>query len=130
VNQAYKKHQDQATFRVVYIREAHPEDEWKTGDTSRLGLGGVINQPKTEEERLKVATGCKAKLELEPPFLMDTIDNKANSIYSAWPDRIYIINSEGKIHYKAGVGPHGFHVDEAEASLKQLLQEARSVAKK
>jgi len=47
--------------------------------------------------------------------------NDAFEAYSAWPERIYIITADSRIHYKGGPGPYAFNVDEARESLLQLL---------
>jgi len=114
-------------FLLVYIREAHPTDDPKMAQKGRTGEGkvggpdGNIAQPKTYQEREKVAAACRASLDLEMPFVIDTIDNQVEPIYTGWPERIYIITTEGKIHYKGEKGPSGFKPKEAEASLKKLL---------
>lgn len=87
---------------------------------SPKGNGGY-NQPKNYEEREEVATACKTKLQLEMPFVIDTMDSQADSQYNGWPERIYIINKDGKVHFIGDPGPAGFHPEKAETSLKQLL---------
>ena len=83
--------------------------------------GVSYKQPTTYQEREGVASTCSTKLHLEMPFVIDTIENTVGTLYSGWPDRIYIINKEGKIHYKGDMGPQGFKPLEAETSLKKLL---------
>jgi hypothetical protein len=41
--------------------------------------------------------------------------------YVAWPDRLYLIDSAGKIAYKGGPGPTGFKVGELPAVLEVLV---------
>lgn len=41
-------------------------------------------------------------------ILVDNMDNQANKLYAAWPERLYIIQ-RGKIVYKSGIGPEGYH---------------------
>ncbi len=45
---------------------------------------------------------------MSPPVVVDTIDDKVNAAYAGWPDRVYVIDAEGKIALKGGVGPQGF----------------------
>lgn len=84
--------------------------------------GVVVNQPKSEEERAKVATTCAESLKLSIPFVVDTLDNKTETAYAGWPDRLYIVGKDGKIAYKGGPGPRGFNVKELEAKLAELLK--------
>jgi hypothetical protein len=41
------------------------------------------------------------------------MDNRANLLYAAWPERIYIIDEKGQIVYRGGLGPFGDHPEEA-----------------
>ena len=83
--------------------------------------GIVYNQPKTAEERVKIAHACKSGLQLELPFVLDNIENTAAALYAAWPERIYVIAKDGKIHFRGDMGPAGFKPLVAETSLKELL---------
>lgn len=41
-------------------------------------------------------------------MLVDAIDDPANTKYAGWPDRVYVIDSAGKIALQGGLGPGGF----------------------
>jgi type I thyroxine 5'-deiodinase len=98
----------------VYIREAHPSDSgWADPQVD-------VEQPKTAEERREVAGSCVKDLKLSIPTLIDTMENRTDKAYSAWPDRLYLIDQEGKISFKGGPGPFGFKPDDLEAALKKL----------
>ena len=105
-----------AVFYVVYIREAHPSD-------GRRPRPGAPKDPKTNIEREVLASKCIKSMKLKIPVIVDDIKDVANKAYSAWPDRIYIIGTDGKIAYKAGRGPWGFKPDDAKKKLKELLEE-------
>lgn len=79
------------------------------------------NDPKTIEEREKVAADCMKAMKLSIPFLIDDMSDTANKAYSGWPDRIYIVGADGKIAYKGERGPKGFKPDEAKAKLKEIV---------
>ena len=108
----------------MYIREAHPEDGWKMPANEKAGI--AFNQPKTEEERGKIATVCKTKLDLSIPFVVDGIENKVGEAYAGWPARLYIVDKEGKIAFKGAPGPKGFVVAEMEAKLAEVLKSGKS----
>ncbi len=67
--------EDQAEFLLVYVKEAHPEDEWASAANSRQGV--LFNQPTTIEERLNVAQAFVEKMGVEADILVDDIDNTA-----------------------------------------------------
>ncbi len=56
---------------------------------------------------------------------VDGVDDAVALAYNAWPERIYIVRPDGRIHYKSGLGPFGFRPAEAEASLAKLLGVSR-----
>ncbi len=67
-----------------------------------------IADPKSLEERQKVAKEMAAQLKLSMPVLVDTIDDQVDKVYAGWPDRLYIIDAAGKIAHKGAPGPGGF----------------------
>jgi Iodothyronine deiodinase len=67
--------------------------------------------PKDYDERLSLADTCSTKLGIEFPALVDTIDNKTEVAYTAWPDRLYLIGSSGQIAFKSEAGPFGFKTE-------------------
>ena len=81
--------------------------------------------PRTDEERKDVAQACVLRLAVKIPALLDRIDNGVERAYTGWPDRLYIIRTDGIVHYKSGPGPYGFSTKELEASLKQLVGSTR-----
>lgn len=110
----YQSSKEKAVFYIVYIREAHPADSnWPAPDAP--------NDPTTMEGREQVASDCIKSMKLSIPFLIDDMKDTASKGYAAWPDRIYIISTEGKIAYKAGQGPWGFKPKDAMAKLQTLL---------
>jgi hypothetical protein len=54
---------------------------------------------------------CVVKLGIRMPAVVDNFDNATERQYSAWPDRIYLIDRDGRIVYKTAAGPFGFHVE-------------------
>lgn len=48
------------------------------------------------------------------------IRNTANACYAAWPERLYVIGTDGRIAYKGGMGPFEFDTDELEQFLTTL----------
>jgi len=65
----------------------------------------VFASPKAEEERAFVAGACVRKLGIEFPAVLDEFGNSTERAYTGWPDRIYLIYSQGRIAYKSKPGP-------------------------
>ena len=112
---------DRADFYAVYIKEAHPTDGWRSRGNDRAGI--EIAQAKSFEDRVKAAERCCGALQMEIPLVVDGIDNRVGEAYSAFPDRLYVIDRNGKVAYKSGRGPFGFIPSEMEQSLLLLLLE-------
>jgi hypothetical protein len=102
----------------VYISEAHPDDEWQMDSNVDEKL--VFKQPKTFEQRKELARVLVDRLQYRMPLAVDPIDNRADQVFAAWPERIYILEAGGRVLYKGGMGPFGFHPDEAEKVLATL----------
>lgn len=82
----------------------------------------VFASPKNEDERAGVANSCVRKLGIKFPAVVDDFDNATEKAYTGWPDRIYLIDADGRIAYKSKAGPFGFHPAELEAALKTKVQ--------
>ena len=119
----YDSFRHQATFYLVYIAEAHSVDEWQAESNESEGI--QVEQHTTFAERLAAAELCADNLGLTMPTLVDGMDNAAFEAFSAWPERIYIVDKDGKIHYRGGHGPWDFKPAEARLSLVDLLRLAR-----
>ena len=85
----------------------------------RAGIS--IQQPKTAKERTAVAKTCCTSLGITMPMVVDGMDDRVGHAYSAMPDRLYVIDADGRVIYKGGRGPFGFKVGEMEQSLAMLL---------
>ncbi len=122
IEKLYSSYKDKAHIYVIYIREAHP-----VGGKGFASKQFPIPDPKTIEERHRVAREFAESLKLTIPVLVDSIDDVANNSYTAWPDRIYVIDADGKIALKANPGPAGFSpaVRAAPGVLEKLLSTAR-----
>ena len=106
------------TFLVVYILEAHPSDVWQMESNIRDKV--VLASPKNEDERALVAGACVRKLGIKFPAVLDEFGNSTERAYTGWPDRLYLINRDGRIVYKSRPGPFGFEPDELAHALARL----------
>ena len=115
----YRELGDRAAFYVVYIREAHPSDAWQLSSNVRDDV--VLASPASYAEKADVAGMCVKRLGIEFPALVDGFDNATEVAYTGWPDRLYVVDREGRIAYKARPGPFGFVPADARAALERLL---------
>ncbi len=120
----YERYQERANIFLVYVREAHPKDGWWMQSNQRAGVD--VAQPTTDEQRVEVATTCQNLLDIEIPFLVDHVNDEVGSKYSGMPNRLYLIDEDGKIVFKNGRGPFGFHPRQLEQELILLLSSKES----
>ncbi len=104
---------------MVYITEAHPSDVWQM--ESNLKDRVVFASPRTEDERASLAGTCVRKLGIKIPAVLDEFGNSTETTYTAWPDRLYVIDDHGRITYKSKPGPFGFKADELKAALQKTF---------
>jgi hypothetical protein len=76
--------------------------------------------PKSFEDRAEVGATCVKDLKIDLPMVVDEIDNRTERAYTAWPDRLYVIDGEGRITYKSRPGPFGFKVEPVAQALAAL----------
>jgi hypothetical protein len=103
------------------VREAHPTDGWRMESNDRAGI--ALPQPKDKADRTAAATQCCSHLEMNMPVLVDELDDRVGNAYSGMPDRLYVIDRQGKVAYKGGRGPFGYKPGEMEQSLVMMLLE-------
>ena len=81
----------------------------------------VFASPRNEDERAFVAGSCVRKLGIQIPAALDEFGNSTESQYTAWPDRLYLIDANGRVAYKSKPGPFGFKPDELQAALRKAV---------
>lgn len=123
LNKLYREYRGRVAFYVVYIQEAHPIDAWQLDDNVKDDV--LVASTKSDAERANVAGVCLTKLGIELPAVVDEADNRVERAYTGWPDRLYVIDRDGRVAYKSAAGPFGFKPAEVEASLKRLVQPQR-----
>ena len=102
----------------MYILEAHPSDVWQMQSNVKDQV--VFASPKNEDEREYIAGACVRKLGIKFPALIDGFDNTVEKAYTGWPDRMYLIDTQGRVVYKSRPGPFGFKPDELKSALAKL----------
>ena len=104
-------------FYAVYITEAHPSDLWQLPSNVRDQV--VFANPRTQDERENVAGSCVRKLGIQFPALIDGLNNQVETDYTGWPDRLYLVDKEGRVAFKSAPGPYGFNPADLRATLER-----------
>jgi hypothetical protein len=81
----------------------------------------IFTTARSLDERAGVAGLCRRDLKIDLPVLVDGLDDRVDSDYMAWPDRLYVIDRDGKVAYKSRPGPFGFKADAVRAALQPLV---------
>lgn len=111
-----KQFAGKADFAAIYIKEAHPTDEWQMRSNETEGV--CYAQPRSTEDRVRIANDFVTRFQFPIPILVDDIENHAERAFAAWPERLYILRPDGVIAYKGKTGPFGFEPDEVAEWLK------------
>ena len=110
---------------TIYIREAHPTDEWKMKSNAKDKDDVCYAQPKTIADRVAIANDFTKRFKYPVPFAIDEMSNAASDAYAAWPERLYIIDESGRISYKGGNGPFKYDPKEVRAWLAERYGEVK-----
>ena len=121
-----KKYSEKARFVTLYIKEAHPLDEWQMDSNVKEDV--CYPQPTNLEQRVRIAKDFVKRFRYEMPLYVDPIENPANAAYAGWPERFYIVDEAGTIVYKGKPGPFGYHPEEVEAWLAARFPEVAQPA--
>ena len=119
MNKLSVQYKDKVDFYAVYILEAHPTDVWEMQSNVRDNV--LFRSPRDEEERASVAGTCVRRLGIKFPAVVDSFDNQVENAYTGWPDRLYLIGSNGRVLYKSRPGPFGFHPDDLAAAMQKAV---------
>lgn len=92
---------------------------------SNIKEGVIFTDPSTPQERHNVAKSCVRKLHIEIPALLDGIENRVEQQYTAWPDRLFVVDRGGAVTYKSEAGPFGFDPKKLESALAAVVTPPR-----
>jgi hypothetical protein len=120
----YRRHKDDVTFLMVYIKEAHASDGRVSQANVRQGIN--IRNHTDYADRADVAKTACSLLKIELPAIVDGMNDAVSKAYAAAPDRIYVVDKDGRIAVMADRGPRGFNpgVEAARRWLEARAKEA------
>lgn len=119
LNEIVDEYQDRVQFICVYIQEAHPSDGWQV--EMNLEDDVIYNAPTTMGERKAVAEVCMLKLALDMPMVVDDMQDTIDSAYNALPERLYLLDGDGRVVFKTVAGSRGFDPEAWAAAISEHL---------
>jgi hypothetical protein len=125
LSELYHLYCNSINFRFVYILEAHAQDEWPicSARWSPTEMPIKYNQTRTVEERLIVAKDFIRDFDFQIPIVIDKPEeNLFEKFYAPWPVRIYVIDKEHRLTYKA-------QPSETMLELKELTEHLEAIIK-
>jgi type I thyroxine 5'-deiodinase len=112
IEQLYQTYRDRATFLLVYIQESHPGMILSVPTKSGGKELRVIPLITSETESLDNLRKLVQLGELTVPAGIESPANSVNRDYAAYPNRIYVVDVNGRVVFKGAPGPTGFKVPE------------------
>ena len=85
-----------------------------------MDKGPDIEDPKTIEERRRIAGECADAMKYGIKTYVDEMDDPVMSAYVAWPERFYLVDIDGRIAFAADRGPWGFKPEELKEAIDQM----------
>ncbi len=121
----YRKYRASVEFFVIYIREAHPGQNLKDVDGNKR----KFERTTTMDQRKEAANACLTSLKLTMPFLVDDMEGTVEKAYTGHPNRVYVLDRDGRVAMKGPRGPRGADITGAEKALRELLANGGTMPK-
>ena len=65
-------------------------------------------QPRTVGDRLAIAKDFSSRFTYTLPLVVDPMSDPAMAAYAGWPERLYVVGTDGRIAFKGAMGPDGY----------------------
>ena len=113
------KYAGRVNFLCVYIKEAHPTD----GNHSPYNVAdGILYQtPETADQRAEIAGACMLRYNFTFPMVLDDMSDRVEAAYAAMPERLYVLDRDGRVSWKCGLVPPSFDPAEFEAAIEAAV---------
>jgi len=85
--------------------------------------GVQYRSPRTDGERTATASACVRNLGIHIPAVLDGIENRTERAYTGWPDRLYVVATDGRVAFKTAPGPYGFSTKGLEQALARVTSQ-------
>jgi Flp pilus assembly protein TadD/thiol-disulfide isomerase/thioredoxin len=120
LNALYERFHDRVSFRLVYIREAHPEGEWQSTINARQGVS--LPEAKSEPQRAEHAALCRRRLAIPYEALLDDMGGTAEKAFSAFPSRAFVLDAAGKVTYTTALDEESLRPEALEQALAAVAR--------
>ncbi len=124
LDELYSRYGKQTPFVLIYIREAHTDENWQSTRNQREGVNMAV--AKTMEEKQEHAVMCTRKLKMKFPAVVDGLDGKVEAAYAAWPSRAFVVGRNGDIVNSTRLTELDFRAVEMEAAINKALSPVQS----
>ncbi len=88
--------------------------------------GVLFASAQTDGQRSNTASACVRNLGIHIPAILDSIENKTERAYTGWPDRLYMIGTDGRVAFKTAPGPYGFSTRGLQQALERVVHRANT----
>lgn len=108
----------------VYVKEAHPSDNpgrVARGTPPEVGGRAALPSAKDAEQRRQGAIMATDMLGLTMRTVTDDMNDSVNAAYGAFPDRLYIVGTDGKVAWRGAPGPMGFDPEAMATALQGMI---------
>ena len=92
INSLVDEYGKDVNFLMIYIREAHP-----IGGREVPNNQFQVNAPTTHSQRCELAEDFNDRIQMQMPIVVDTIDDTVADVYAPWPNRMVVLDGNGKI---------------------------------
>jgi tetratricopeptide (TPR) repeat protein len=114
-----KRYGAQASFLLVYIREAHTAESWESGRNVREGVG--VKPAANMTEKREHASYCLRQLHLAFPAVVDGMDGAVEKAYAAWPSLAVIVGKDGRVIYSTRLTELDYRAENMQSALESAL---------
>jgi hypothetical protein len=88
---------------------------------ANVDAGVLVRQHASLEERFAAAREGVERLGLTMPVLVDGMDDAVSAGFAGWPERLYVVDRDGRLAFVGGPGPFEFDPDAAAEALAALI---------
>jgi Flp pilus assembly protein TadD len=120
LNRLHERYRGQIDFRMVYIREAHPEGDWQSTINQREGVS--LPEARDERQRGEHAGLCRTRLSIPYEALLDTMDGAAERAFMAFPSRAFVLDAAGRVVYSTALDEESLREQALDEALAQVAR--------
>eukprot|EP01084_Bolivina_argentea_P288618 495398_1 len=132
----YKQYNDIANFVIIYLEEAHASDSWfsfkgnipikyATNINDRINACKQLVELSMEHIEGVENIIMNPQNENKIRFLIDNMNNDMNSKFTAFPERLYVVDENHKVAFQGGIGPWYYDIDEVSSFLANYKENSK-----